>query len=141
MAPARPLISDVSRPFWDGLRHERICIQQCKACESFIFYPRLLCPFCGGEPGWREVSGRASLYTFTLAQAPVSPDFEDAGPLLLAIAELEEGVRIPTTLVDAGPEQVSIGMALEPVFDHATFGDITLLRYRAASATPTPDNS
>lgn len=133
MAAPRPLISEVSRPYWNGLRQERILIQQCKACQSFIFYPRLLCPSCGGEPGWREVAGRASLYTFTLAEAPVSPDFRDAGPLLLAVAELAEGVRIPTTLVNADPDAVSVGIALEPVFDHATFGDITLLRFRPAA--------
>lgn len=134
MAPPRPLISETSRPYWDGLRQDRILIQHCGACDSFIFYPRLLCPVCGGAPGWREVSGCATLYTFTLAEAPVSPDFRDADPLLLAVAELAEGVRIPTTLVDADADTISIGMALEPVFDHATFGDVTLLRFRPASA-------
>jgi len=61
---------------------------------------------------------------------PVSEDFLDEVPLVLAVAELLEGVRIPTTLVQVATTEVSIGMKLKPVFDKERLGDITLLRFR-----------
>ncbi len=132
MACLPPLITDTSRPFWDALKNRRISIQRCDACTKWVFYPRRFCPGCGSTHlSWREVSGEATLYMFTLAVLPVSEDFMDAGPQLLAVAELIEGIRLPTTLVELEPDCVKIGMSLEPVFDEATLGDITLLRFRA----------
>lgn len=48
---------------------------------------------------------------------------------VLAVAELH-GVHIPTSLVDTAPEQIVIGMPLQPVFDHETYSGFTLLRFR-----------
>ena len=135
MALVRPLITHVSRPFWNALDQGRIELQQCERCAQWVFYPRVLCPHCGSTAlAWKHVSGHATLYTFTLAMTPVSIDFVDDAPLLLAVAELAEGVRIPTTLVQIAPEAVVIGMALEPVFDRTRLGDMTLLRFKPSLA-------
>jgi uncharacterized protein len=131
MAIPRPRITPITKPFWDALQADRIELQRCQDCQHWIFYPRLICPNCGARVlEWRSVSGRASLYTFSVADVPVSPDFADGVPHILAVAELEEGVRLATTLVHVKPEDVRVGMALSPVFDHTTFPDITMLRFR-----------
>ncbi len=133
MPAIRPLITKTSRPFWDALDEGRIEIQQCERCTKWVFYPRNICPYCGAmDLCWKIVSGKASLYTFTVAIAPVSIDFLEDAPLLLAVAELAEGVHIPTTLVDVATDDIKIGMDLEPVFDRVRLGDITLLRFKPA---------
>ena len=137
MATPRPLIGATGRPYWNALDENRIVHQRCGDCARWIFYPRVVCSGCGGgNLVWHEVSGAATLYTFTVAELAVSPDFTDEVPQLLAIAELDIGIRVPTTLVDIDPDDIQIGMALTPVFDHETFGDVTLLRFRPATSGP-----
>jgi uncharacterized protein len=131
MVAPRPLVTEVARPYWEALAADRVLLPHCGACDRFFFHPRAFCPHCGSTaPGWREVSGAGTLYTFTLAEVPVAPDFADQPPLLLAVVELDRDVRLATTLVDVAPEAVRIGMAVTPMFDHETFADLTLLRFR-----------
>jgi uncharacterized OB-fold protein len=131
MPAPKPLIGDTSRPFWNALREERIELQQCDDCSRWVWHPRVICPHCGGTAlAWQRFTGPATLYTFTVAEAPVSPEFADAVPQLLAIVELAEEVRLASTLVNIAPDDIRIGMALEPVFDHTAFDDITLLRFQ-----------
>jgi uncharacterized OB-fold protein len=84
------------------------------------------------ELDWREVSGAGTVYTFTIARQPTAPPFADDVPQRLAVVELDEGVRLTTTLVDVAPEAIHIGMRVEPVFDHGADG-VTLLRFRPRS--------
>ena len=131
MVLLRPLITETSLPYWTALNLGRIEIQRCDSCRKWVFYPRRFCSHCGGTAlTWTKVSGDATVYTYTVAMTPVSEDFLDEVPLVLAVAELLEGVRIPTTLVQVATTEVSIGMKLKPVFDKERLGDITLLRFR-----------
>lgn len=124
-----PLTRAVSQPFWQGLEQRRIMLQHC--CGSWIFYPRPFCPRCGArDPEWRCYGGTPLLYSFTVAHAPVSPDFMDEAPLLLAIVALEPGIHMPATIVDCEPAALAIGMALAPVFDAKSFPQLTVLRFR-----------
>lgn len=126
-----PLTTDTVRPFWDGLREERLMVQCCRKCARHVLYPRCFCPHCGTpDLIWVEVSGNGHIYTFTVAEVPVSPDFEGTQPQLLAIIELQEGVRLASTLVEIAPDDIAIGMAVEPVFDDTSFVGMTVLRFR-----------
>jgi uncharacterized OB-fold protein len=60
-----------------------------------------------------------------------APPFADEVPQLLVIVELDEGVRLSSTLVGIEPGAITIGMRVEPVFDHGDDGT-TLLRFRPA---------
>lgn len=137
MKGAPPLITEVSRPWWNALARREIELQACLACSGWVFYPRPFCPHCGGRDlEWRKVDGAATLYTWSVAETPVSPHFAHLLRPVLAVAELSLGVRVPTTLVDVEPELVTIGMALEPVFDDLTYDGVTLLRYRPVNLAP-----
>ncbi|HPG26398.1 MAG TPA: Zn-ribbon domain-containing OB-fold protein [Myxococcota bacterium] len=125
-----PRATPTSRPFWDGLRAGEIRIQRCTHCATWIFYPRSHCPHClAREPEWVVVDGHARLHTFTVAHAPTAPFFADETPQLLAVVELEQGVRITTTLVDVEVPQIRIGMRVRPVFEPTDGGEGVLLRY------------
>ena len=131
----RPVPTPVTRPFWDGLREEKVRLQRCSACDSWVYYPRARCPRClSGGLTWHEVSGRGHLFSFTVTHQPTTFQFADEMPQLIAIVELDEGVKLTTTLV--GPvgdvTALRVGLPVVPVFDHGDDG-ITLLRYRLAS--------
>jgi uncharacterized OB-fold protein len=126
-----PVPTPTSAPFWEGLRAGEVRIQRCEACAAWVFYPRVRCPRCLSDRlAWHTVSGRGRLVTFTIARQPTAPHFADEVPQKLAVVELEEGVRLTTTLV-AEESAIRIGMAVVPVFDPVS-DEVTLLRYRPA---------
>ena len=125
-----PRPSTTTRPFWDGLNERKVQIQRCDGCDSWVFYPRTRCPSCLSDLLiWREVSGQGVLYTYPLARQPTAPHFADETPQQLAVVELDEGVRMTSTLVNVEPSDIVIGMRLQPYFDQVT-DDVTLLRYQ-----------
>jgi hypothetical protein len=75
---------------------------------------------------WREISGAASLYTYTVAYRPVAPHFAGDVPQILAVAQWDEGPRFSTETVNARPYEISVGMRLHPG------NDVTMLRYEPA---------
>ena len=110
-----PVATETSAPFWEGLRQGEVRLQRCEACGAWVFYPRSNCPRCLAHTlGWQTVSGRGVLHTFTVTSQPTNPLFAEDVPQRLAIVELEEGVHVPSTLVDVDPASIEIGMALEP---------------------------
>lgn len=123
-----PRPTEISAPYWEGLKAHEVRIQQCDRGHS-IFFPRTHCPVCGSRSlKWSKVSGEGTLYSFTIARIPTMPEFTDEMPQALAVVELKEGVRINTTMVGVDPEALKIGMEVRPVFDERP-GEVTLLRF------------
>lgn len=131
-----PIETDSSAPFWSGLREGRITIQQCQSCLKWIFYPRRHCNHCWSQDlEWKEVKGEGVLHTYTVTGVPTLPDFADEMPQRLAVVELDEGVRINTTLIGSDETDIQIGMRVKPVFDTVTADGLVLLRFTAADNT------
>lgn len=126
----RPHPIDVTRPFWDGLNEDRVRLQRCDDCQTWVYYPRRRCPSClSDQLTWHDTSGRGTIYTYTVARQPTHPAFADEVPQLLGVVELEEGPRLTTTFVDLGPDDLVVGLPVEAVYDHGPDG-LTLLRFR-----------
>ena len=131
----RPDPIDVTRPFWDGLAEDQVRLQRCRECSSWVFYPRPRCSHClSAALDWHTVPGRGTVYSYTIARQATHHAFAAEVPQLLAIVELDEGVRMTTTLVDVAPDDIRIGLAVTAVFDHGDDG-VTLLRFRPAATT------
>jgi uncharacterized protein len=132
MPKPRPVPTATSQPFWDALGEDRVVLQRCDDCATWIYYPRARCPHClSARISWHDVDGAGTVFSFTVAPQPTAPPFADEVPQLLAIVELREGVRVSTTLVDVAPDAIRIGLPVSPVFDHGVDG-MTLLRFRPA---------
>jgi uncharacterized OB-fold protein len=59
-------------------------------------------------------SGRGTVYSYVVHHHPRVPGKET--PFVIALVELEEGVRVMGELVGAGPDDVHIGLPVEAVF-------------------------
>jgi acyl dehydratase/uncharacterized OB-fold protein len=128
-----PQATPISAPYWEGLRHHQVRLQQCEH-GHWLFFPRTHCPTCGSRQlTWQTVSGEGTLYSFTVARVPTLPEFTDEMPQLLAVVALDQGVHINTTLVGVEPGEIRIGQRLRPVFDERP-GTATLLRYTPAES-------
>ncbi len=122
-----------SRPFWNGLAEKKVMLKYCRQCSSPFYYPRIVCPHCfSSDLDWRQASGRGKLYTYTISRRPTHPLFADEVPQYLAVVELDEGPRITSTLVNVPEGNITIGMALVPVFERHEDQKITLLRFQPA---------
>jgi uncharacterized OB-fold protein len=134
MTAARPLpeITGMTAPFWEAARRHELVIQRCTACAQYRFPPELACFSCGSrEATWAPVSGRAVLYTWTLAHPPLLPYFAERAPWPIAAVQLEEGPRLVTNLRDVRPEEYVIGMPLEADFERID-ESVTLVVFRRA---------
>ncbi len=127
-----PTPTPTSAPFWDALKDGVVKLQRCNDCDAWVFYPRNRCPQCLADAlTWHTVSGLGTLYTFTIARQPTSPHFAGEVPQRLGVVELDEGVRLTTTLVNVAEQDIRIGMRVKPYFDQVT-DNVTLLRYQPA---------
>ena len=138
MADARPYrkplprIDEESRGYWEALARHELYLQRCRACGTFRFYPRALCPACLSDATeWVRASGRGTVYSFTVTYQNQAPGFREEVPYVLAIVELAEGVRLMTNVVGSSPETVRIGLPVEVVFEDVT-PEITLPKFRPA---------
>jgi uncharacterized OB-fold protein len=123
-----PKPTETSRPFWDAAKQHRLQLQHCGGCQSFIYYPRDRCPHClSDQLEWRPVSGKGKVYSYTTVRRASVRSFADK-PYVLAIVELDEGVRM-TTNIEAPPESVKIGMPVTVFFDDVT-PERTLVKFK-----------
>jgi uncharacterized OB-fold protein len=120
--------------FFDAARRGRLSFPRCRACGRFHWYPMKRCPHCRSEAvEWTPVSGRGTLYSWTVVRHP----FDDAKahdlPYIVALVEFPDapGIRLVTNLVGIDPAAPSIGMPLDAVYPAA---DETppLVRFRPA---------
>jgi uncharacterized protein len=122
-----PPASDLTQPYWDAARRRELVIQRCDSCDHWLFPPRAHCPVCGSDRlVWRPVSGRGSVYSFTVAHRPPHPVFAEQCPLTIAIVELEEGPRMLTNITGCEPGQVEVGMKVAVAFESIDDSDILL---------------
>jgi uncharacterized OB-fold protein len=59
----------------------------------------------------------------------VHPAFEHDVPYASVVAEMEEGVRLLSTVIDCPPDELTIGMPVEVVFEAVT-PEVTLPKFR-----------
>jgi uncharacterized protein len=57
------------------------------------------------------------VYTFTVIHENYNPRFRERIPYVVAVVELEEGVRMLTGTVGIEPADVRVGMPVEVVFE------------------------
>ena len=114
----RPQLRGEEAPFYGAAADGRLVLQRCPSCERIVFYPRTLCPHCHhGTPDWIDASGRGRVYSFSVLHRAGSPGFEANVPYVVALVDLEEGVRMLANLVNVPPEEVEIGMPVSVTFE------------------------
>ena len=115
-----PAVSVDTFPWWHAAAEHQLVIQRCASCGTVRHPPRPMCPRCRSfECRWDELSGRGTIYTFTIVHQAFVPDLAEQLPYVVAVVDLEggEGARLVTNVVDIDPTAVRIGMAVEVVWE------------------------
>jgi uncharacterized OB-fold protein len=110
-----------SGPFWQGTRDGKLMLQACGDTGRFQHFPRPVSLATGSRNlVWREVSGLGSVYAVTALRTP-GLGADGRLPCVLALVELDEGVRILANLPGSSPGDVRIGDRVKLAWD--TIGD------------------
>jgi uncharacterized protein len=110
-----PIVTDDSAVFWDAAADGRLVAQACGECGRLRHPPRPMCPHCRSLAiDVVPLRGDGVLYSYAVLHHPRSPLFDY--PLLTALVDLDEGVRLVSDLVDVGIDDIRIGMALTVTF-------------------------
>ena len=135
---SRPLPepTPVTAPFWEACKAHKLLLQQCGICAQVQFYPRSICTTCmSNELGWLEARGCGTVYSYSTVHRALLPGFEEDLPYVVTMIELQEGVRLLSQIVGCAPEDVSIGLAVEVVFEAMPDG-IVLPMFHPAGVGP-----
>jgi uncharacterized OB-fold protein len=122
--PILPVDTDVdTEGFFEASRRSKLAICVCGSCGAVLHMPRAYCHVCGSwHPQWKEVAGRAELYSWTVVEHQVHPaypvpytivlvDLTDApGTRLVGCLpgrpHLEAGQRMRASFVEIAPNVV-----------------------------------
>jgi uncharacterized OB-fold protein len=108
--------------FWAGLKDHKLLIQRCMACQTLRVPPRPMCGNCQSL-NWEaiESTGCGTVYSYVMPKYPPLPFLEYA--YVVALVELDEGVRIVSNLCHIVPEAIENGMPVEVFYE--AFNSIT----------------
>jgi uncharacterized OB-fold protein len=132
---ALPVADADSREFWEGCRRSELLLQSCLGCGQLRFPPSPVCWRCRSwDYAWTQHPGSARLFSWVVVHHPIPPSIAPLVPYVVALVELEPGVKMPTRLVDVDPGELVEGMPLEVAF-HDVAEDVTLPLFRPATGS------
>lgn len=124
----RPNLTKDIEFYFEQARQHKLTIQGCDKCSHLQHPPTPACYVCGSlELSPREMSGRGTLFSYTVVHAPVVAPFKP--PYAVILVELEEGPRVVSELHGVDLADIRIGMPLQVDFLE-TPGDLVLPIFR-----------
>ena len=114
-----PAMADATTlPWWQAAAEHRLVVQACGACGHTRLPPSPVCPECRSDLAhWREVTGRGEVYTYTWVHRPIAAGQELPYAIVVVALEGSGGIRIISNLVGAKPDELSIGLPVEVVWE------------------------
>jgi uncharacterized OB-fold protein len=112
-----PLPDPFTQTYWDALAKHRLLVRRCGSCGSAFHPPRPVCPVCwSASVEWEQVSGRGTIYTYSVIRENDLPMYRPAVPYVVAIVELDVGARFMTQIIDSPSTAVVIDAPVEVQF-------------------------
>lgn len=129
-AVMRPVVTADTAFFWDGTAAGELRIQRCGDCGALRHPPGPMCPRCGSlSPGYIVAAGTGEVFSYVVHRHPPVPG--KRLPIVVALIQLDEGVRVLGELLGADPVQVEIGMPVRVCYVRVD-DELTLPAWRPA---------
>ena len=141
--PAEPELGPVMRPvvspdtafFWAGTAVSELRIQSCGDCGALRHPPGPKCLECGSpNPKYVVAAGTGEVFSYVVHHHPPVPG--KRLPIVIALVELTEGVRVLAEMVGVDPGEVTVGMPVEAAFLKVD-DELTLPAWRPARSALT----
>lgn len=126
-----PEIRPETKPYWDACKKHELLIPKSKDSGELFFYPRAMSPGddMSEDIEWVKSKGKGKVWTFSVHHMGPSKAYKGDPPHVVALVEMDEGVKMMTNIIDCDPHDVQIGMEVEVVFDDVT-DEITLPKFK-----------
>jgi uncharacterized protein len=132
----RPVISPDTAFFWAGTAIGELRIQSCGDCGALRHPPGPMCVECGSpNPKYIVAAGAGEVFSYVVHHHPPVPG--KRLPIVIALVQLTEGVRVLAEVVGVEPGQVEIGMPVQVTFIKVD-DDLTLPAWRPAESVELP---
>jgi uncharacterized protein len=132
----RPMVSPDTEFFWAGTAAGELRVQRCDGCGALRHPPGPMCPSCGAmTTGYVVAAGTGEVYSYVVHHHPPVPGKKL--PVMIALVQLPEGVRMTGELLGAGRDQVRIGLPVRAEFVRID-DELTLPAWRATSSVVLP---
>ena len=130
-SPMRPLVTPDTAFFWAGTALGELRIQRCAGCGALRHPPGPMCPACGqpGDGGYVVAAGTGEVFSYVVHHHPPVPGKKL--PMVVALVQLPEGVRMVGEMPGARPDLVRIGLPVRVAFARVD-DDLTLPAWRPA---------
>ena len=130
-SPMRPLVTPDTAFFWAGTAVGELRIQRCSGCGALRHPPGPMCPACGqpGDGGYVVAAGTGEVFSYVVHHHPPVPG--KRLPMVVALVQLPEGVRMVGEMPGTRPDQVRIGLPVRVAFARVD-DDLTLPAWRPA---------
>jgi uncharacterized protein len=115
-SPMRPLVTPDTAFFWAGTAAGELRIQRCAGCGVLRHPPGPMCPACGepSDGGYVVACGTGEVYSYVVHHHPPVPGKKL--PLVVALVQLPEGVRMVGEMPGVAPDRVRIGLPVRAAF-------------------------
>ena len=112
----RPLVTRDTAFFWAGTLAGELRIQRCAGCGTLRHPPGPMCPACGepGDGSYVVAAGTGEIFSYVVHHHPPVPGKKL--PLVVALVQLPEGVRMVGEMPCVRPDQVRIGLPVRATF-------------------------
>jgi uncharacterized OB-fold protein len=130
-----PIADEISAPFWDAAREQRLVIQRCPSCGYYNHPPRNFCDKClARDLRFEPVSGRGKICSFTIMHQRDVAGFENEAPFINIVVELAEQpmLLMVANLPLSERARVKIDAPVEVWFENR--GDTTVPQFRVAES-------
>ena len=112
-----PTFADTdTMPYWEAAAAGELKLQRCNQCDAMQSIPRTLCAVCHQtDLGWIKASGHGVVASYSWVERGPTAAFRE--PYMLALIDLEEGVRLMMNIVGRDRKSAAIGAAVNIVFE------------------------
>lgn len=114
-----PELNELNRPYWTGGSDGQLLIWRCDACDRWVHPPVATCPACSGPLEARPVSGRGTVFTFTINEQMFNPEVTPPYNIAIVVLDEQDDLRLPTNIVGCEVGDIEIGMPVKVAFEHA----------------------
>jgi uncharacterized OB-fold protein len=122
--------------WWEACAQHRLVVERCTGCGATRHPPGPVCPRCRATSSeWAELPGTGTVFSYTVVRQAFLPSLADTVPYVVAVVDPDGGggARFVSNVVDCDPEEVTIGMPVEVVWEDMG-PELALPRFRPRPA-------
>ncbi len=106
-----PADNPETKAYWDGTREKKLMLQVCATTGKYQYPPRAASIHDLGAPvEWKQAAGTGTVYAASVHYVPGNKFMRDKVPYVVALIELDEGVRVMSNVINCPPDDVHVGM-------------------------------